>query len=110
LLEQGGAVSVQVLNEFIAVARRKLAMPWSEVVDALAAIRDLCGDPLPITTEVHDLAVGIARDHDLHIYDATILASATLAGARTLYTEDLSHGWRLGELRISNPFRVAEPK
>ncbi len=31
LLLSGGVVSVQVLNEFTAVARRKLQMPWAEV-------------------------------------------------------------------------------
>ena len=35
LLIEGGVVSVQVLNEFAAVARRKLGMPWKEVTEAL---------------------------------------------------------------------------
>src|ERR1043165_3038234 len=37
LLAAGGALSVQVLNEFVAVARRKLAKSWEEVRRALAA-------------------------------------------------------------------------
>src|SRR5208337_4153394 len=28
LIAQGGVISVQVLNEFVAVARRKMGMPW----------------------------------------------------------------------------------
>ena len=39
LLERGGIVSVQGLNEFTNVARRKLGMSWEEVRDSLAAIR-----------------------------------------------------------------------
>src|SRR2546427_13224120 len=39
LLDKGGAVGVQVLNEFVAVAVGKLAMPWDEVLEALSAIR-----------------------------------------------------------------------
>lgn len=31
LLAEGGAISVQVLNEFVAVARRKLNKSWEEV-------------------------------------------------------------------------------
>ena len=35
LLAAGGALSVQVLNEFVAVARRKLDKSWEEVRHAL---------------------------------------------------------------------------
>ena len=42
--------SVQTLNEFANVARRKLAMDWDEVDAALTAIRALCG-----TIHAHDL-------------------------------------------------------
>jgi predicted nucleic acid-binding protein len=35
LLAAGGALSVQVLNEFVAVARRKLDKSWAEVRRAL---------------------------------------------------------------------------
>ena len=41
-LAQGGTISVQVLNEFATVARRKLKLSWPEVVKALAAVRALC--------------------------------------------------------------------
>ena len=44
LLFEGGVVGVQVLNEFVAVARRKLLMPWADVIDALAAVR-MCARP-----------------------------------------------------------------
>ena len=42
LLAEGGCISVQVLNEFAAVARRKLKMSWEEIEEALGSIRDLC--------------------------------------------------------------------
>jgi hypothetical protein len=34
-----GHISVQVLNEFVAVPRRKLAMSWHDINDALSAVR-----------------------------------------------------------------------
>ena len=34
LLTEGGVVSVQMLNEFAAVARRKLGMPWKDLTEA----------------------------------------------------------------------------
>jgi predicted nucleic acid-binding protein len=35
LLAAGGIVSVQVFDEFVAVAIRKLGMPWKDVLEAL---------------------------------------------------------------------------
>jgi predicted nucleic acid-binding protein len=37
-------------------------------------------------------------------YDSLIVASALNSGARILYSEDLQHGRRIGDLRIENPF------
>src|SRR5204862_7095859 len=38
LLASGGVLSVQILNEFASVARRKILMSWSEVTEALDAL------------------------------------------------------------------------
>lgn len=54
LVASGGVVSVQVLNELAAVARRKLAMTWPEVEEALTAIRVLCPEPVPLTIQTHE--------------------------------------------------------
>ena len=59
-LERGGIVSVQVLNEFTNVARRKLGMTWEEVRDSLAAIRTLAGTVLPIDIDTHADGLKIA--------------------------------------------------
>lgn len=105
LLAGGGFISVQVLNELAAVARRKLHMSWAEVTDALEAIRALCQPPLPVTADTHALALRLATQLDFHIYDALIVAAALEAGCATLYTEDLQSGQIIdGRLRIQNPF------
>jgi predicted nucleic acid-binding protein len=106
ILASGGALSVQVLNEFVSVARRKLAMSWSEVHEALEAFRVLCPDPLPVTTEVHESALRIAEQYGYNIYDALVIAAALDAGCAALYSEDLQHGQTInGQLTIENPFR-----
>lgn len=105
LLATGGTVSIQVLNEFVAVARRKLRMPWEEVVDALAAIRVLCAAPVAITIDTHDAALRIARRYGFHIYDSLIVAAAIEAGCTTLYSEDFQHGQTIESVTIRNPFR-----
>lgn len=105
LLEDGGVVSVQVLNEFASVAHRKLRMTWDEVSQALAAIRELCEAPVPVTIETHESALGIAARYGFNIYDALIAAAALQAGCRILYSEDLQAGQVLeGRLTIRNPF------
>ena len=105
LLEQGGLISVQVLNELAAVAHRKLRMSWTEVTDALDAIRVLCPSPMPITAEMHDAALRLARQYGFHIYDALIVAAALEANCTTLYSEDLQSGQVIdGRLTIHNPF------
>ena len=103
LLAKGGSISVQVLNEFVAVARRKHAFPWPAVNDALAALRNVC-KVTPLTVETHELAVSLAVRYGFPIYDATIAASAMESGCRTLYSEDFQHGQVLNGMTIRNPF------
>jgi len=104
LVESGGTINVQVLNEFTNVARSKMRMEWGEIADTLQFMRDLL-EVEPLTLEVHDLALAVAERHNLHIYDATIVAAAIEAGCSTLYTEDMHHGLVVnGQLRLVNPF------
>ncbi len=106
LIAEGGTVSVQVLNEFAAVARKKGAMPWSEIRLALESIKVLCHDPLPITLDTHNEALAIAEKYGHKIYDALIVASALEAQCTTLYSEDMQSGQVIEKtLTIRNPFR-----
>jgi predicted nucleic acid-binding protein len=106
LVAQGGVISVQVLNEFVAVARRKMRMPWEDVIDALGAIRVLFPSPVSITLDTHEAALKIAQQYRLGIYDALIVSSAIEANCSTLYSEDLQDGQVFAkELTIRNPFR-----
>lgn len=105
LLASGGVLSVQILNEFGAVARRKFLMSWSDVTEALDAFRVLCPSPLPITIEVHEAALRIAEKHGYNIYDALVVSAALEAGCTILYSEDLHGRQKIdGQLTIQNPF------
>ena len=106
LLNRGGLISVQSLNEFSAVAYRKLAMSWKEVKEFLESILILCPDPIPISLDTHRSAVVIAEKYRYSIYDALIAAAALEAACTTLYSEDLQDGQVIGrQLTIRNPFR-----
>jgi predicted nucleic acid-binding protein len=105
LLAEGGAVSVQVLNEFAVVARRRLGMEWPEVQRALRAVRTVCSPVLPLTLEMHEAAMILASEHGLHVYDAMIVSAARTAGCTLLYSEDMQDGRSFpGGLTIRNPF------
>jgi predicted nucleic acid-binding protein len=104
LIAQGGQISVQVLNEVAAVARRKLRMPWREVRDVTTQLRAACR-VWPLTIDVHDRGTRIAERLGLSIDDGLIAASALLAGCRILYSEDLQDGQLIdAQLRVRNPF------
>ena len=103
LLSTGGVVSVQVLNEFINAARRKLRLPLPQIIESLTLLKEGL-DVVPLTEEVHRRAVEFALASNFHIYDCNIIAAAELAGCNVLYTEDMNHGQRIGRVSIRNPF------
>ena len=105
LLAAGGRISVQVLNEFAAVASRKLDLSWDAIGEILGHVRAVC--PVEaISVETHERGLALAAQHGLSVYDAMIVSSALLAGCRTLYSEDL-HDGQVFERRLTvrNPFR-----
>ncbi len=104
LLANGGTTGVQVLNEFVSIARRKLSFSWEEVSQSLTAIRVLCPVIAPLTLETHGRGLHIAERYGYHIFDALVIAAALEAGSSLLYTEDMQHGYRIDNLTIRNPF------
>jgi predicted nucleic acid-binding protein len=106
LLASGGVVSIQSLNEFVSVARRKLDLSWKEVRELLDLICILCPNPVPISLATHQGALAIAEKYGYSIYDALIASAALEAGCKTLYSEDLQDGQIINrQLTIRNPFR-----
>ena len=107
VLERGCTTSVQGLNEFANVARRKLRMTWTEVTEALAAIRTVCRTIVPIDIETHADAMSIAERYGVSVFDALMIASAARAECDVLFSEDMQSGLVVaGRLRIVNPFRA----
>ena len=101
-------ISVQVLNEFANVARRKWKYSWPEVADAVALIRTYVAQVRPVDEATHDLGRALAERYKLNIYDGFIVAAAYLAECDTLYSEDMQHGMVIeGRLTIRNPFVAA---
>ncbi|MGH6714776.1 MAG: PIN domain-containing protein [Bradyrhizobium sp.] len=104
VLRAGGTVSVQVLNEFANVARKKLQHDWARIEYALEQFRLSLDSVRPLTLDTHNAALAMARDHRLPFYDALIVAAAIEADCDTLYTEDMQHGRTIGGVKVRNPF------
>jgi predicted nucleic acid-binding protein len=104
LVDAGGVISVQVLNEFANVAAKKMRMKGEQIVGALLPIRDAC-ELVPLTLEIHDLAMDIFSRTNFGVYDCNIIAAAELSGCDVLYSEDMTDGQRVGRVSIRNPFK-----
>lgn len=107
LLAIGGTISVQVLNEFVAVASRKLRMSWIEIREVLAQVRAVCAVE-SVTIETHERALRLAERYGISIYDALIVSAALLANCKTLHSEDMQDGQVIErQLTIRNPFTTS---
>jgi predicted nucleic acid-binding protein len=103
VLNEGGIISVQVLNEVTSVCLRKLKMGWDEIDAVLLAVKAAC-EVVPLTLESHEKAVRIAKRYRLSLYDSNIFASAIASGAKVLLSEDMQDGVKIDGLTVKNPF------
>ena len=103
LLQSGGLISVQVLNEVAPVCLRKLKMTWEDVDAVLETLKSTC-EVLPVTLASHEKAVGLAERFQITFYDANIVATAILCGADTLFSEDMQNGMSMESVTVVNPF------
>ena len=105
ICERPHTLSVQTLNEFANVARRKLRHNWDEITENLTAIVDLAETIVPLSVDLHQTGIALADRYKLQVYDGMILAAAIEAGCETLYSEDMQHGMVIEDhLTIRNPF------
>lgn len=103
-LAHEGVISVQVVNEFTAVARRKLQQDWRDIQTAVEQFLVLFPHPATITVDTYHTAAKYARRYQLNIYDGLVLASAAQADCSILFSEDMQHGQRIGQVTIQNPY------
>ena len=101
---RSGVLSTQVLQEFYAVATRKLkpAMPPGQARAIVAAYGEWCtvrADPQLVVSASH-------REDEISIsfWDALIVEAAIRAGAGRLLSEGLQSGQKIGTLVVENPF------
>lgn len=103
LIASRGVISVQVLNEFVAVAVRKSALEFHEIREILTTVRGFC-TVKPVDIQTHELALDLTEKRHFSIHDALVVAAALRADCTVLYTEDLQHNQRIETVTIKNPF------
>lgn len=107
LIASGGAwISVQVLNEYCNVTRKRYPALFGQVsrtLDALASCLNIRDLSFATTQQAARLAV----QHEWSFYDSLIVAAAIECDCAILFTEDMQHGQIVdSRLRIENPFRT----
>ena len=101
-LDNTGAVSMQVLQEYFYRATTKLKLD----VETARTRTYFFSNFFVLTPSVEDLllSVDLHRLHQISFWDAMVFRMAMRSGARRLFTEDLQHGRRFDHLEIVNPF------
>ena len=101
LLAQQAVISVQVLNEFANVLRRKRAMALPDVEALCTTLIDTC-DVLDLSVRTHQTALTLMARYNLSVYDANIVAAAALSDCTILYTEDMQDGLNIKLPALAN--------
>jgi predicted nucleic acid-binding protein len=99
----GGYISLQVVNEFASNLIRKFGRSPAEVDILCEGLSDLKIESGSMN-QIRE-ALRIMTIASISYWDACVVASAALAGCRTIYTEDLQTDQVIAGVRIVNPFR-----
>jgi predicted nucleic acid-binding protein len=105
LTTQKGIVSYQVVQEFFNVALRRFSQPM-QPTEADQYLRTVFHPLLAVHSSqvLYAEALHLHAQSGLSWYDSLVVSSALQARCDRLYTEDLQHGQRFGNLQITNPF------
>lgn len=97
-------LSAQVLQEFYVTVTRKFKKPLAPEL-AVAMMDEYRVFPtVPTDYPLIVSAVELSLKYGISYWDGAIVAAAEVLEAATLYTEDLNHGQRYGQVRAVNPF------
>ena len=99
-------LSTQVVGEFLHVSRRKYlkVMGVAEInswADTLMRFPSVDIDQAVVKS-----ALFVAERYQISFWDAALVAASERLSAKTLYTEDLSHGQKYGAVTAINPFKA----
>lgn len=107
LRDGSGAVSWQVVQEFLNVALHKWAVPMT-VEHAQLFLRTVLHPLCAIypSEAIWRSALHVRSQSQYGFYDSMIVAAAMQSGAKILWSEDLQTGRRFGDLELRDPFKT----
>lgn len=113
LLAGDSVISVQVLNEFANVLRKKRAMPLADIQTLSNTLISTC-EVHDLSVRTHQTALALMARYKLSLYDANIVAAAGVSGCAILYSEDMQDGLNIklpdsaggSTLSIRNPLKA----
>lgn len=109
--QDNGAISVQVLNEFIVTVTRKIKKPleMEEVEKEVELLKILHIQELEYNLVIS--ALSIHKENNISYWDSLIIAAARAAQCTILYSEDLNDGQNISGIKIVDPFiQLAQQK
>lgn len=104
-----GRLSVQVLNEYFEVVRRKGYVSDLSLVEA-DINRYKTWAPSPISFSTLEMAFRIRRDHAISWWDSLLVSSAIQTNTKYLLSEDFQSNQLIDSVRVINPFEVLPEK
>jgi predicted nucleic acid-binding protein len=98
-------ISVQVLSEFFWTVTRKLPVPLAPT-EAIAEVRRLMvlSRVAHLTADLFEKALVLTTAHQISLWDAQIVAAASIGNASVILSEDFQHRQALDGITILNPF------
>lgn len=108
LRTQRGIISTQVIQEFLSIAIRKFAHPFtvSESREYLKTVLLPLCHHFP-TTDFYDRTLLLQGETGFSFYDALVVMAAVETRCSWLLSEDLQHGRTVRGVTIHNPFLAA---
>lgn len=105
LIKNNPHISIQVLNEFCNVCKKKMGFSYPEIQNIILQLL-----PQIQLVQLHKStilkALDIGDSYKYSYYDSLILASAIEANCNIVYSEDFQHNQKINNsLLVLNPFR-----
>jgi predicted nucleic acid-binding protein len=102
IADERAVISTQILQEYYAVATRKLGLSTEDARARVEMLSKL--EVVQITPALILGAIDLQRAHAVSFWDALVVKCATEADCDAILSEDLHHGQTIDGVRIVNPF------
>ena len=101
-IHRNGVLSTQVINEFAWVLIRKFKLAENDVIAVLEPLLEW--EIGLMTSDILITGLRLKMKHKFSFWDSLIIQTALTSKCEILYSEDSSHGMKIQDLQMINPF------